>query len=86
MKTRITLHGALREADARGHIELELQPKCSIADLRERLVAHLARHAPAISEGLLRRSAFGTAETILHDDDVVPPDQELAVLPPVGGG
>lgn len=86
MKTRIALFGALRDADASGCIELDVPAGCTVAQLREQLVTHLHAHAPAIGESLVRRSAFGTCESILHDSDTVPADTELAVLPPVGGG
>lgn len=86
MKTRIALYGALREADAGGHVELEVPPGSSIAELRELLAAHLAVHAPAIPAGLVRRSAFASAEEILHNHRAVPEGIELAVLPPVSGG
>ncbi|MEY2161210.1 MoaD/ThiS family protein [Rhodanobacter sp. FW106-PBR-LB-2-11] len=86
MKTRIALYGALREADASGHVELEVPAGSSIAELRDLLVAHLAEHAPAIPAGLIRRSAFASAEEILHNHRTVPEGVELAVLPPVSGG
>jgi molybdopterin converting factor small subunit len=86
MKVRIALYGALREADASGHVELEVPTGSSIAELRERLVAHLAEHAPAIPANLVKRSAFASTEEILHNHRVVPEGVELAVLPPVSGG
>lgn len=86
MKIRIALYGALREADASGGVELEVPAGSSIAALREQLAAHLAEHAPAIPAGLVRRSAFASAEEILHNHRTVPEDVELAVLPPVSGG
>lgn len=86
MKVRIALYGALREADARGHVELEVPTGSSIAELRERLAAYLSEHAPAIPAGLVRRSAVATAEEILHNHRTVPEGVELAVLPPVSGG
>ncbi|WP_426663586.1 MoaD/ThiS family protein [Rhodanobacter aciditrophus] len=86
MKIRIALYGALREADASGHVELEVPPGSSIAELRERLAAYLAGHAPAIPAGLVRRSAFASAEEILHNHRTVPAGVELVVLPPVSGG
>lgn len=86
MKTRIALYGALREADAGGHVELEVPPGSSIAELRKLLAEHLAVHAPAIPAGLVRRSAFASAEEILHNHRAVPEGIELAVLPPVSGG
>lgn len=86
MKTRIALYGALREADASGHVELDVPTGSSIAELRELLVVHLAGHAPAIPANLVRRSAFASAEEILHNHRTVPEGIDLAVLPPVSGG
>lgn len=86
MIRRISLHGALRDADPRGYVELEVPAGCNIARLRELLLAHLREHAPSTREGIVQRSAFATAETILHDHQPVPADGELAVLPPVSGG
>lgn len=86
MKIRIDLYGALREADASGHVELEVPAGSRIADLRELLAAHLARHAPGIPAGLVARSAFASAEEVLHNQRAVPEGVALAVLPPVSGG
>ena len=86
MKVRIALYGALREADPRGHIELELPSASTVADLRERLVVHLREHAPQVNAGMVRISAFASAEEILHNHREVPEGVELAVLPPVSGG
>lgn len=86
MKTRIALYGALRDADPGGHVELDVPDDCSIADLRQLLIRHLQQHAPAIGAKLVERSAFASAEEILHDARRVPEGVELAVLPPVSGG
>lgn len=86
MKTRIALYGALREADPRGYVELEVPAGCTVAALRELLVSHLGEHAPAVAAGLVRRSAVASAEEILHNHRAVPADVELAILPPVSGG
>lgn len=86
MKVRIALYGALREADARGFIELDVPAGSTIAELRERLAAHVREHAPAVNAGLVRISAFANAEEILHGHREVPEGEELAVLPPVSGG
>ena len=86
MMVRIALYGALREADPRGYLELDVPRGGTIADLRERLAAHLREHAPAVNAGLVRISAFANAEEILHGHREVPEGEELAVLPPVSGG
>lgn len=86
MKVRIALYGALREADPRGYLELDVPPGSTIATLRELLAAHLREHAPAVNAGLVRICAFASTEEILHNHRAVPEDLELAVLPPVSGG
>ncbi|MBT2117019.1 MoaD/ThiS family protein [Dyella sp. LX-66] len=86
MKTRIALYGALREADPRGWLELDVPSGSTIADLRELLAAHLRERAPQVNAGLVRISAFASAEEILHNHREVPDGVELAVLPPVSGG
>ncbi|GLQ46455.1 hypothetical protein GCM10007862_15060 [Dyella lipolytica] len=86
MKVRITLFGALRDADARGFVELDVPDHSTIATVREALQHHLREHAPTISVGLVQRSAFASDDEILHNHRVVPDNGELAVLPPVSGG
>lgn len=86
MKVRILLFGALRDAGSNGFVELDVPEGCSIAELRNHLLTYLDAHAPTLSTELVRRSAFATAETIVHDHQPVPANAELAVLPPVGGG
>lgn len=86
MKVRITLFGALREADAHGVIELDAPEHCTIADLRELVRGHLREHAPHISAGLVQRSAFASDDEILHNHRTLPENGQLAILPPVSGG
>jgi molybdopterin converting factor small subunit len=86
MKVRITLFGALRDADPHGFIELEAPDGCTVGDLRGLLRDHLHAHAPHISAGLVQRSAFASEDEILHNHRAVPAHGQLAVLPPVSGG
>ncbi|HLS05138.1 MAG TPA: MoaD/ThiS family protein [Wenzhouxiangella sp.] len=86
MTIRITLFGALREADSSGELELPLPAGGTVADLRRHLTDYLGKHAPDISPGLVRRSAFATDKTVLRDSDAVPEVDSLAILPPVSGG
>lgn len=86
MNVHISLYGALREADPEGALVLAVPDGCTIGQLRDQLVDFLATHAPQVSVGVVRRSAFATADTILHDYERVPADGELAILPPVSGG
>jgi sulfur-carrier protein len=86
MKRRITLFGALRDADARGFIEIDVADGSTIADLRYVVQHYLRDHAPGISPNLIQRSAFASQDEILHNHRSVPENGELAILPPVSGG
>jgi sulfur-carrier protein len=86
MKLRITLFGALRDADTRGFIELDVPDHSTIAGVREALQHYVQDHAPGISPNLIQRSAFASADEILHNHRDVPENGELAILPPVSGG
>lgn len=86
MKVRITLFGALRDADSRGFIELDVPDQSTIATLREALQHHVRDHAPAISPNLVQRSAFASEDEILHNHRAIPENGQLAILPPVSGG
>jgi sulfur-carrier protein len=86
MKLRITLFGALRDADARGFIELEVPDGSTIAGVREALQHYVREHAPAVSVSLIQRSAFASDDEVLHNHRHVPDNGVLAILPPVSGG
>lgn len=86
MKVHITLFGALRDADTRGFIELDVPDACTVATVRERLHDYLREHASHISAGLVQRSAFASEHEILHNHRTLPENGQLAILPPVSGG
>ncbi|GGA14906.1 MoaD/ThiS family protein [Dyella caseinilytica] len=86
MKRRITLFGALRDADARGFIEIDVADGSTVAELRDVVQHYLREHAPGISPNLIQRSAFASQDEILHNHRSVPENGELAILPPVSGG
>lgn len=86
MKVRITLFGALRDADPHGFVELDAPESCTIGTLRDLLREHLRQHAPQISAGLVQRSAFASEDEILHNHRALPENGQLAILPPVSGG
>ncbi|MDN5873772.1 MAG: MoaD/ThiS family protein [Sinobacteraceae bacterium] len=86
MTTRIALYGALRQIDARGYVELDIPGGSRVGDLREKFRAYIEMHTPDVAPGLIERSAFASADEVLHDSQAIPEGVELAVLPPVSGG
>jgi len=86
MMLRITLFGALRDADARGFIELDVPDHSTVAQVREAMQHYVREHALTISPNLIQRSAFASEEEILHNHRQIPGNGVLAILPPVSGG
>lgn len=86
MQLKIDLYGALREADARGYVELEVPEASSVAALRSLLLTHLAASAPEVPAALVSASVFASHDAILHDSTQLTAGATLAVLPPVSGG
>jgi molybdopterin converting factor subunit 1 len=62
-------------------IPVEMPPGTTVADLRRRLAASVPALAP-----LLERSAVAVNDDFAEDTMVLPPDADVAVLPPVSGG
>lgn len=81
----ITLHGALRDAEPTGRIELQ-QAFGSLQQVRGAVQAHADAHWPPAARALVPLSAFATFDAVLRDDDPLPAVSELALLPPVSGG
>lgn len=82
MRMRILLYGKL--ADARGpELELPSQSACSIAELRERIVAKYPNAPQAIRSRSVRACID---DAIVAEDYVVGPDEQVEFFPPVSGG
>lgn len=86
MMVRINLHGALREADARGYLELEIPAEADIAALRECLYRHLQEQVPQFGAAIARRTAFARGDEILPRNSRIPEHATLEAIPPVSGG
>lgn len=69
-------------AESVGHREVSLAwPGGTAAELRTQLQQHFPAAAP-----LLARSGIAVGERYCRDDETVPPDADVAVIPPVSGG
>ena len=81
MRVKVKLFAAPREALQRGEVEQELPAGTSVGGLMEQLALHYAALRPYVTSvkvAVNRRYARSADE--LHDGD------EVALLPPVGGG
>ena len=86
MKVEVSLFGAFRDCQPGALLALELQPGARVSDLRQAMQAHAQAHWPNCRPGLLRYSAFASAARVLREDEPLPADGRMAVLPPVSGG
>lgn len=86
MKVEVSLFGAFRDYEPGALVVLEIPVDARVADLRSALLAHGRAHWPGFKEGLLQRSAFASEACIMRDHEPLPQDEQIVVLPPVGGG
>ena len=79
---RILFHGRLAEAIGR-ELDLDAAPGCSVAEVRERLIA---QHPEAEQPLCSRRARTCVGDAIVHDKYVVQAFDTVEFLPPVSGG
>jgi molybdopterin converting factor subunit 1 len=72
---------AARDAAGIDDEPIDVDDRCTVADLRSLLL----RRRPALAR-VLRQSRLAVDQRFAADDDVVAPDAEVAVIPPVAGG
>ena len=79
---KILFHGRLADVLGR-EMELPAETGCSIAELRERIAEHRPSAAgPILSQRI--RACIG--DTIVAEDHIVAPGEQVEFFPPVSGG
>lgn len=86
MRIELALFGAWRDMQATPEVTLEVAAPATVAELRTALQQHAQTHWPGFRPGLLAASVFASAQCVLRDDEALPGDGQIAVLPPVSGG
>ncbi len=81
MKVRVRLFAVAKQAAGRETVELEVAEGTSIAALR----SHLAAEVPPLA-GLLAQMMFAIDARYAAEEATIPPDTEVACIPPVSGG
>ena len=79
---KVLFHGRLAEAIG-PELDLETGPGCSVAELRDRLIAE---HPEAEQPLRSRRARACIGDAMVHDDYVVRASDTVEFLPPVSGG
>lgn len=85
MDIELELFGALRGLEPGDRLRLPVAGT-TVADLRAALASHAVASWPRIAPQLLGSCAFATPSNVLRDDEALPADGRMVVLPPVSGG
>ena len=81
MDVNVLLFAGVRAASGADEATVELAPDATVADLRRALAERWPQAA-----ALLAVSRFAVDQSYAPDDAPVPPDAEIACIPPVSGG
>ena len=89
MKIKLELFGASRDFSNKDYLELEVQEKASVDDLKNEIIKYLKENFNG-NEGFIKvvkSSAFCSENNeIISDNYKITKDQKIGIIPPIGGG
>ena len=89
MIIKLELFGASREFSNKEYIDLKLQNKASIKDLRNEIIEFLKKNFKGNRNfiDIVNSSAFcSESNQIISDNFKIIKDQKIGIIPPIGGG
>ncbi len=89
MKIKLELFGASRDFSNNDHLEVEVQNKASIDDLRNEIIEYLNKNFKGNESFIkvVKSSAFCSENNeIISDNYKITKNQKIAIIPPIGGG
>ena len=89
MKIKLELFGASRDFSNKDHLDLEIQDKASISDLRNVIIKYLDINFKGNESFIkvVKSSAFCSENNeIISDNYKIIKDQKIGIIPPIGGG
>ena len=89
MKIKLELFGASRDFSDKDHLEIEIQNKASIDDLRNEIIKYINKNFQGNENFIkvVRSSAFCSENNeIISDNYKITKDQKIGIIPPIGGG
>ena len=89
MKIKLELFGASRDFSNEDHLELEVQDKASINDLKNVIIKYLNKNFTRNESfiKIVKSSAFCSENNeIISDNYKITKDQKIGIIPPIGGG
>ena len=89
MKIRLELFGASREFSDNDHLEIDVQNKASIDDLKNEIIKYLDKNFQGNENFIkvVKSSAFCSENNeIISDNYKITKDQKIGIIPPIGWG
>jgi molybdopterin converting factor small subunit len=89
MKVKLELFGASRDFSNKDYLELEVQEKASVIDLKDEIIKYLNENFNGNESFIkvVKSSAFCSENNeIISDNYKITKDQKIAIIPPIGGG
>ena len=89
MKIKLELFGASRDFSEKDHLEIEIQNKASIDDLRNEIIKYINKNFQGNENFIkvVKSSAFCSENNeIISDNYKITKDQKIGIIPPIGGG
>ena len=89
MKIKLELFGSSRDFSDKDHLELDVQDKASIDDLRNQIIEYLNINFKGNEAfiKIVKSSAFCSENNeIISDNYKITKDQKIGIIPPIGGG
>ena len=89
MKIKLELFGASRDFSDNNHLEIEVQNKASVDDLRNEIIEYLNKNFKGNESFIkvVKSSAFCSENNeIISDNYKITKEQKIGIIPPIGGG
>ena len=89
MKIKLELFGASRDFSDKDYLELEVQDKASMGDLRNEIIKYIDKNFQGNENFIkvVKSSAFCSENNeIISDNYKITKEQKIGIIPPIGGG
>jgi molybdopterin converting factor small subunit len=86
LKIKLELFGASRDFSNKDHLEIEVQDKASINDLRNEIIKHVDKNFSGNENFIkvVKSSAFCSENNeIISDNYKITKDQKIGIIPPI---
>ncbi len=89
MKIKLELFGASRDFSDTDHLDIEVQDRASVDDLRNEIIKHIDKKFSGNESFIkvVKSSAFCSENNeIISDNYKITKNQKIGIIPPIGGG